>query len=72
MAVETEGGAYGGYAPPPEQPPLGSYGAATALFNAAFAGAIAAAAHTGRLPERGSGRPIASTLPKHCARGATA
>lgn len=52
MAVETDRGAHGGYAPPPEQPPLGSYGAATALFNAAFAGAIAAAAHTGRLPER--------------------
>jgi hypothetical protein len=52
MSVETDGGAYSGYAPPPEQAPLGSYAATSALFNVAFAGALAAAAHTGRLPER--------------------
>ena len=52
MAVETERGAYSGYAPPPARPPLGSYAAATVLFNAAFAGALAAAARAGRLPER--------------------
>jgi hypothetical protein len=52
MSVETDGGAYSGYAPSPERPPLGSYAAASALFNAAFAGALAAAARTGRLPER--------------------
>ena len=52
MAVETEGGAYSGYAPAPDRPPLGSYAAASALFNAAFAGALAAAVRTGRLPER--------------------
>jgi hypothetical protein len=56
MAVETERGAdegaFSGYAPPSERPPLGSYAATSAAFNAAFAGALAAAARSGRLPER--------------------
>jgi hypothetical protein len=52
MSVKTDADAFSGYAPFPERPPLGSYAAASALFNAAFAGALAAAARTGRLPER--------------------
>jgi hypothetical protein len=56
MSVETDRGAdqgpFSGYAPPPKRPPLGSYAATTTVFNAAFAGALAAAARAGRLPER--------------------
>jgi Protein of unknown function (DUF1360) len=56
MAVETDrhadDGPFRGYAPPPERPPLGAYAATSTAFNAAFAGALAAAARTGRLPER--------------------
>jgi hypothetical protein len=49
----TEDGLFRGYAEPEEQPPLGSYAALTALFNAGFAGAVAAAQASGReLPER--------------------
>jgi hypothetical protein len=40
------------YAPARERPPLTSYGAFTAVFNAGFAAALAAAARSGRLPER--------------------
>jgi hypothetical protein len=56
VAVETdrsaEEGPFNGYAPPPERPPLGAYAATSTAFNAAFAGALAAAARAGRLPER--------------------
>ena len=57
MSVETEqhgaAGPISGYAPSHERPPLGSYALVTALFNAAFAGAVAAAKSSGReLPER--------------------
>jgi Protein of unknown function (DUF1360) len=40
------------YAPPRERPPLTSYAAFSAVFNAGFAAALAAAARSGRLPER--------------------
>ena len=44
---------FAGYAAPAERPPFRSYAALTALFNAGFAGALAAAQHSGReLPER--------------------
>jgi hypothetical protein len=66
MAVETEGGSYSGYAPPPARPPLGTYAAATALFNAAFAGALAAAARTGKLPDRvGAGDVVLIGVASH-------
>jgi Protein of unknown function (DUF1360) len=57
VSVETRprpaDGPFSGYADPSEQPPLGSYAALTALFNAAFAGALAAARASDReLPER--------------------
>ena len=56
MSLETGKGAedavFGGYAPPRQRPPFGAYAALTAAFNAAFAGALAAAARSGRLPER--------------------
>jgi Protein of unknown function (DUF1360) len=56
MSVEagpTEGdGALSGYAPPAERPPLASYAAFVAVFNASFAGALLAAKKRGReLPE---------------------
>jgi Protein of unknown function (DUF1360) len=41
-----------GYAPPHKRPPLGSYAAMSALFNAAFAAALAAAGRSGHLPDR--------------------
>src|SRR5918997_3599265 len=56
MGLDTgrsaEEGLLDGYAPPRERPPFGAYAALTAAFNAAFAGALAAAARQGRLPER--------------------
>ena len=56
MSLETgqgaEDGVFGGYAPPRERPPFGSYAGLTTAFNAAFAGVLAAAARSGRLPER--------------------
>ena len=56
MGVDTEPRARGpvsGYAEPEERPPLGSYAVVTAVFNAGFAGALAAARASGRdLPER--------------------
>jgi Protein of unknown function (DUF1360) len=56
MSLETgrsaEDSVFGGYAPPREQPPFGSYAAFTVVFNAAFAAALAAAGRSGRLPER--------------------
>jgi hypothetical protein len=56
MATETQQqaqeGPFAGYAPPEERPPLGSYALFAAIFNAAFAGSIAAARRSGReLPE---------------------
>jgi hypothetical protein len=56
VSVEAERTAddspFSGYAEPHERPPLGSYAAFTALFNAGFAGAVAAAQASGReLPE---------------------
>ena len=62
MSLETgqgaEDGVFGGYAPPRQQPPFGAYAALTAAFNAAFAGALAAAARSGRLPERVDARDV--------------
>ena len=57
MSVETEPqqqekGPFAGYAPPDERPPLGSFAALTALFNAGFAAALAGAGRRGRLPDR--------------------
>ena len=56
MGVDTEPRADGpisGYAPPEERPPLGSYAAFAAVFNAGVIGALAAARASGReLPER--------------------
>jgi Protein of unknown function (DUF1360) len=57
VATETKAqqadGPFAGYASPAERPPLGSYALVTALFNAVFAGSIAAARRSGReLPER--------------------
>ena len=56
MPTETErdsgNGAYAGYAPDREGPPLGGYAATSAAFNALFAVTLAAAARSGRLPER--------------------
>jgi hypothetical protein len=56
MSVEAdqdwEQGPFAGYAPPEERPPLGSFAALTALFNAGFGAALVAAARQGRLPER--------------------
>jgi hypothetical protein len=57
MGLETKpkegGGAYSGYAEPPERPHFASYAVFAALFNAGFAGALAAAKRSGReLPER--------------------
>lgn len=52
-AREDPAGPFAGYAEPHERPPLGSYAALTAIFNAAFAGALAAAKPAGReLPEQ--------------------
>jgi uncharacterized protein DUF1360 len=63
MSVDTErdggNGAYSGYAPDREGPPLGGYAATSAAFNALFAAALAAAARTGRLPERVDARDVA-------------
>jgi hypothetical protein len=47
-----EDGPFSGYAPPSERPPLGSFAALTAVFNAGFGGALLAAARKRRLPER--------------------
>jgi hypothetical protein len=56
MGLETgrsaKDGVFGGYAPPRERPPFGAYAVFTTAFNTAFAGALAAAARSGRLPER--------------------
>jgi uncharacterized protein DUF1360 len=56
MSVDTErdggDGAYAGYVPDAEGPPLGGYAATSAAFNALFAALLAAAARTDRLPER--------------------
>jgi uncharacterized protein DUF1360 len=57
MGLETkpkeEGGAYSGYAEPQERPHFASYAVFAALFNAGFAGSLAAAKRSGReLPER--------------------
>jgi uncharacterized protein DUF1360 len=54
MSVEAqlEGGVQSGYSPPGHEPPLGGYAATSAAFNALFAVALAAAARSGRLPER--------------------
>jgi Protein of unknown function (DUF1360) len=40
------------YAPPRERPPLTSYAALSAVFNAGFVAALVAAGRSGRLPER--------------------
>jgi hypothetical protein len=45
-------GPFSGYAPEPKRPPFGAYFLLSGAFNAAFAGALVAAARTGRLPER--------------------
>jgi hypothetical protein len=62
MSLETgqgaEDGVFGGYAPPRERPPFGAYVGFTMAFNAAFAGALAAAARSGRLPERIEGSDV--------------
>ena len=62
MEVETgrraEDGVLAGYAPARERPPFGAYAGFTAVFNVAFAGALAAAARSGRLPERVEGRDV--------------
>jgi Protein of unknown function (DUF1360) len=57
VAVETAepgaGGPYAGYAPPEKRPSFGSYALTAAVFNAAFAGSLAAARRAGReLPEQ--------------------
>jgi hypothetical protein len=56
MATETqqsaEDGPLAGYAPPPKRPPFGSYALFAGVFNGAFGAALAAAARSGKLPER--------------------
>ena len=56
MTAETQPGrvqgAYDGYAPARKRPPFGSYAVMSGIFNSAFAGALVAAARSGRLPER--------------------
>jgi hypothetical protein len=56
MSVETQPHQqqrpFSGYAPPAERPPLGSFAALTALFNAGFGTALVAAARRRRLPEK--------------------
>ena len=56
MAINTErdggNGAYAGYAPGREEPPLGGYAVTSAAFNALFAALLATAARSDRLPER--------------------
>jgi hypothetical protein len=47
-----------GYAPPRQQPPFGAYAAFAVAFNAAFGGALAVAARSGRLPERVQGGDV--------------
>lgn len=51
-------GAFAGYAPTEERPPLTSFAALTGVFNAAIGAAVLAAARTGRLPERIETRDI--------------
>ena len=45
-------GPLAGYAPERKRPPFGSYVLFTSVFNGAFAAGLAAAARSGRLPER--------------------
>ena len=57
MGVDTthraDDGPYAGYAEPEERPPFGSYMLLAAVFNAGYAGSLAAAHRSGRgLPER--------------------
>jgi hypothetical protein len=49
---QRDDGPFSGYAPPHKRPPLGSFAALTALFNAGFGAALVAAARRRRLPER--------------------
>jgi Protein of unknown function (DUF1360) len=50
--AKTDDGPFAGYAKPDERPPFAHYAILTALFNAGYAGAIAAAKRSGReLPE---------------------
>jgi Protein of unknown function (DUF1360) len=62
MSIDTErdggNGAYAGYVPDAEGPPLGGYAATSAAFNALFAALLAAAARSDRLPERVESRDV--------------
>jgi hypothetical protein len=62
MAIDTDrdggNGAYAGYAPGGEEPPLGGYAATSAAFNALFAALLATAARSDRLPERVEPRDV--------------
>jgi hypothetical protein len=62
MATETESstgdGPLGGYAPERKRPPFGSYALFATVFNGAFGAALAAAGHSGRLPERVEGGDV--------------
>jgi Protein of unknown function (DUF1360) len=62
MSIDTErdggNGAYAGYVPEGDGPPLGGYAATSAAFNALFAALLAAAARSDRLPERVESRDV--------------
>ena len=52
-ATEREHGAFAGYAPPEQRPPLASYAAFSATFGAAMTAALVAARNSGHgLPDR--------------------
>lgn len=62
-SVQRKGdGAFSGYAEPERRPPLGSYAAFAAVFNAALGAGLVAARRTGHeLPERIDGRDVLLT-----------
>ena len=51
-------GAFESYAEPQQRPPFRAYATMAATFNAGFAGALAAAQRSGRLPERVSSQDV--------------
>jgi Protein of unknown function (DUF1360) len=69
VSVDTqrqEQDAFSGYAPPGDRPPLASFAALTAVFNAGFGAALLAAGRSGRLPERvGAGDVLLAGTASH-------